>query len=98
MSLRDHVSCGRCNGSMEKVTIPIDDVEAVVKHVLFANHDLRKTYAMASSNIVSPFVVWKNVRNRIPRSSHSSPFEPLRRGREKRWGFEDGDVFAWDVL
>ena len=83
---------------MEKVTIPIEDVKSVVKHVFFADHDLGKTYAMSSSNIVSPLIVWKNVRDRIPRSSHSSTFEPMRRGREKRWRFEESDVFAWDVL
>ena len=89
---------GCCNGPMEKVTIPIEDMKPIVKHMFFADHDLGKTYAMTSRNIVGPLVVWKNVRNRIPRSSHSSTLEPLWRGREKRRRFEESYVFAWDVL
>ena len=98
MSLRDHMSCGRCNGSMKKMPITIEDVKTVVKHVFFADHDLCKTYVVALGDVVCCFIIGKDVRGWKPLSSHSPTFEPLRRGRKKWWRLEKCDVVPGNVF
>ena len=98
MSLWNHVSCGRCNGSMEEMPMTIEDMKSVVKHVFLADHDLRKTYVVALGDVVCCFIIGKDVRGWKPLSSHSPTFEPLRRGRKNGRRLEEGDVVARNVF
>ena len=98
VSLRIDLSRGRCDGSVEKMTMTIKNMEPIVKHVFFTDHDLRKTNVVVLSDVIYGFIIGKDVRGRKPRSFHSPAFEPLRRGRKKWWRLEKCDVVPGNVF